>query len=593
MKEKTRIVLARHGQAEHNLGNVFGGVNKDAALTEKGIEDSKSLAHRLVKDNIQYIFCSDLKRSLKSAQITQETIKAESGREPKIYILKELREVDFGDFTGKDKLTIEKQYPSASKAYYSNDPAKWDFPAGENFKSISARVACCLSKIGKVVQPSDKVLIVGHAALNLTLLRILFSQKKELWSSGVFPHERLVELNIEKTKPSILLIGWYFLPKLGGVESLILHLAKSLVKEGHKVAVLTSPAKNQPDKQTLGGFVVYRRRFIDAQKAADKSELTGGFNEILNEFQPDIIHFHNGSYPAASTDMISGATNVQRIFELAKTRNIKIIEHAHNAQLKNPDQTETLRRLPWDALIAVSNFVKERWMALGTGAKKLKVIYNGIDVNKFKNAKPSREITGLRQPGEVIILFPARVVSMSQGRISKQKNFSLLIEALGILKNSGVNDFRLVAILNKSIKSKNTQSAYRDLNRLVEESAVQNKIEFIDEVLPDQMPEIVAAADIVCVPSISETFGLIYVEAMAAGKVAIASNTGGPVEYIKSGENGFLVDPDNPNELAEILKKLITNTKLREKIRPKAQLMASKFDYKKFIKEIIEFYKEI
>ena len=593
MNAKIQVILARHGQAGHNLGNVFGGGKEDTELTEKGIRDTKLVAQKISKEKIEYIFCSDLKRSLKSARIIQKTTKTKSGHVPKIHVLKELREIDFGDFTGKNKLTVEKRYPSAAKAYYSNDPASWNFPAGENFKSVSTRVANCLSKISKIAQPNEKVLIVGHAAFNLTLLRTLYPQKKELWSSGVFPHDRLVKFDIDKTKPSVLLIGWYFLPKLGGVESIIFNLAKFLTKERHKVAVLTSQTKGQPDRQVLEKFVIYRRSFIDSQKKAGDAELTRGFCEILDEFQPDIIHFHNGSYPAASTNMIAGATNIRRIFKLARARDIKIIEHAHNAQLKNPEQTKILRELPWDALIAVSNFVKKRWLALGTNAKKLKVIYNGVDVKKFKNAKPSQAITKLRQPEEVIILFPARVVSMSQPTISKQKNFALLIKALGILKNKGVHNFRLLAILNKPIESKNTGSAYSELDRLIEESAVQNKIEFIDEVLPDKMPEIVAAADIVCVPSTNETFGLIYIEAMAAGKVTIASDTGGPTEYIKSGENGFLVDPNNPNELAEILKRIITNAKLRKKIRPKAQLTASKFDYKKFIKEIIKLYGEI
>lgn len=396
-------------------------------------------------------------------------------------------------------------------------------------------------------------------------------------------------MKVYKNK-SVLLVGWFFYPKLGGVESIILNIAKELVRKGFRVGVLTSASDGLPQKEDLDGFTIFRRKIIDSQNKISERDLEREFNEILDEVVPEVIHFHNGSYPAASSDMVSGAHNVVRMFKIAKSRNIKVIEHAHNAQLKNPDQTAVLRNLPWDGIIAVSKFVREEWIKLGVEPNKITVIYNGIDFERFHNASPNYELIKPKAEKDFVILFPARIVSMSRGEISKQKNFSLLAEAVSAIDKREARRLRLVAILNTSLKNTHTEKAYRQLNEMINRFKIRDLIEFINEIEPSSMAGVIAASDVVCVPSINETFGLVYLEAMACGKVAIASNTGGPKEYIKDGYNGYLVDPKDSEDLVQKLKIVMNNPSVCSAIAKRAKSTARKYEFKKFVEEVADFY---
>ncbi len=396
---------------------------------------------------------------------------------------------------------------------------------------------------------------------------------------------------IKKNK-KILLVGWFFYPKLGGVESIMLNQANFFINQGYEIAVLTSKIEKLPDNDNFQNIKIYRREFINSEVAFSKSTIREGLIKILDSFNPSIVHFHNGSYPAASNDMNAGAQNIKAIFAILKAKGIFVIDHAHNAQLKNPDITQQLRNLPWDTLICVSHFVEKRWKSLGTQAKKIQVIYNSIDLKRYSNVLPNRHILEIKKHNEKIIFFPSRVVSMSLGRISRQKNFILVLKACGLLKEN-INNFKLVAILNKSEREINTENAYKELDNLIVEYNLKENISFIEPVEPDKMPSYYSASDIICVPSIEETFGLVYIEAMASGKVVIASDTGGPKEYIKDNENGFLVSPGDFNTLAKKLSILIEDPEIITKIGLKARKTAQNFSIEKMMKQIEKIYNGI
>jgi len=104
------------------------------------------------------------------------------------------------------------------------------------------------------------------------------------------------------------------------------------------------------------------------------------------------------------------------------------------------------------------------------------------------------------------------------------------------------------------------------------------------------MPGFYAGSDIVCVPSLYETFGLMYLEAMLSGKIAISSNQGGPLEFIENNKTGFCVDPYDETKLADLLEKLIKDKKLREKIGSSARISAQKYSVKNMVDQIEDIY---
>ena len=389
-------------------------------------------------------------------------------------------------------------------------------------------------------------------------------------------------------RSNILLAGWYFFPKTGGAETVMLLMAQYLANKGYTVTVLTSTEEEDCDDE-LDGIKILRRKFYSPKSDYDLDSLAQQFNQILDQYQPAIIHFHNGSYPAGTTDRSIGVRKIKKIFQIIKERQIKVIEHAHNAQLADTEITKELRDLAWDRLICVSNFTKEHWRELGTGAKEIEVVHNCIDLNLFRTAEPKEEIEQIKNNRKVIF-FPARIFRLSNGELSSQKNFRMVLEAVKLLAKE-VNNFLVVAIANDETES--AKETYASLKNEIAESGLSDNVHFVASVLPTEMPQYYSASDIVCVPSINETFGLVYLEAMASGKIAIATNTGGPKEYINSGQTGYLVEPGNFEELKNIVLPLLQDDQLTESIKQNAQKAADNFSVDKFGQQIEEIYAEL
>ncbi len=374
----------------------------------------------------------------------------------------------------------------------------------------------------------------------------------------------------------------------------MLNQAKMLAEQGYAVTVLTFWGEGLPATERLGGIKVIRREFLSTREPYPLSKLSVEFGAILDQASPDIVHFHNGSYPAAAQDMTIGVDKILTMLKIIRARAIPIVEHSHNAQLKNPELTRPLRDFDWDCVICVSRFVKDRWLELGTGAKWLQVIYNGIDLGSYTNVPPAEEFIKLKEgSGKKIIFFPGRVISMTTGELSKQKNFSLVLDACCGLVKRGIKNFLLVAISNHSYANTAAQATLEMLRKRIHQNGLADYVVFIEPVDPQKMPSYYAGCDIVCVPSFNETFGLVYLEAMASGKVAIASNTGGPREYISNRENGFVVSPENCEELTAVLKKLINEEYDLNSLRQQALVSTKKFSIDKFIKKIRAVYKKV
>lgn len=386
----------------------------------------------------------------------------------------------------------------------------------------------------------------------------------------------------------VLIIGWFFFPKLGGVESLMIEQVRYFKKKGYEVAVITSLVEGMPNDDMCCEAKIYRRSFMDSGVEFDLREIEQELLPIIQEFGPNLVHFHNGSYPSGSKNMQAGGENVKKVFSILKREGIKIVDHAHNAQLKNPKATAGLRELEWDYLIFVSDFVRREWKKLGYSANKSVVVHNGVDADLYSRGVPSEIIT--RKKGQDIALFfPSRVVSISQGILSSQKNFILVLKSCGLLLDRGVGNFKLFVVLKKSLIDSKGE-VFDNLIKLINDYHLNDKVIFIPEVSSLEMPNYYAAVDVVCVPSIKEAFSLTYLETMAAGKIPIASNTGGSLECIENGKNGFLVSPDDAGELADVLENLIKDATLRTKISAEAAKSSANFTLDVMMEKIDQVY---
>jgi len=150
-----KIIFEAHGTTFDNEAHLASGHN-DVALSPLGEKQSREMGERYRNDNFDAIFCSDLQRTYKSAEI------AFGNRWP---IIKDarLRECDYGDFTQKSSEEVDKQKPRRI-----NEP----FPNGESYTQTTIRIKNFLEDLIKKYD-GKRIMIIGHRATQFGLENII------------------------------------------------------------------------------------------------------------------------------------------------------------------------------------------------------------------------------------------------------------------------------------------------------------------------------------------------------------------------------------------------------------------------------------
>ncbi|MFH1210772.1 MAG: glycosyltransferase family 4 protein [archaeon] len=131
------------------------------------------------------------------------------------------------------------------------------------------------------------------------------------------------------------------------------------------------------------------------------------------------------------------------------------------------------------------------------------------------------------------------------------------------------------------------------MKKLTEKEGVAEKFIFTGHVPNTELKEKYKEADIFILPSTIEGFGMVFLEAMNYGLPVIGSNVGGIPEIIDDGKNGFLVDPENPKEIAEKIRIIFEDEALRNKISENAYKRVGDFPLSKMVDETIKVYKNL
>lgn len=189
------------------------------------------------------------------------------------------------------------------------------------------------------------------------------------------------------------------------------------------------------------------------------------------------------------------------------------------------------------------------------------VIYNGIDTKRFN--VPFEQ--GFNIKKRVGVIHKKTLIHI--GRFYLEKNHSLLIDSFKLVKRYYENVVLLLVgdgELRTSIKKK------------VYESGLEGSIRFLG--VRDDVPDLLAAADCFVLSSDWEGFGLVVVEAMAAGKPVVATAVGSVPELVQDGVTGFLVPSHDPDALAEAIIKLLNDDELMKSMGKNAEKAAQKFN---------------
>jgi len=197
---------------------------------------------------------------------------------------------------------------------------------------------------------------------------------------------------------------------------------------------------------------------------------------------------------------------------------------------------------------AISKHLENHLLKYGT--KKTIVIPNGVDTKKFV---PDPDKLSTRKK----LGFDTQNLISCVSRLEHKNGTHDLIAAAYILSRANI-DFKLIICGSGSQKE--------ELEKMIENFGLKDKIFLLGSVLYDKIPGYVAASDIFIRPSLAEGFGNVFVEAMSAGAAVIGTPVGGIPDFLKDGINGLFCEPGNPKDIAEKIKKLITDKNLAQKI---------------------------
>lgn len=391
----------------------------------------------------------------------------------------------------------------------------------------------------------------------------------------------------------ILMYTGAFLPRIGGAELVVHHLAEGLARIGADITVATfyrSKKKllcsyNLRRISTLRGLGRLKgRRFDKIYKKYKEIKLA---NLIKNE-QPDIIHVHY-LYPTG-----------YEILKLKQKLGIKtpIAVTSHGIDIQKNEtinyglrlDPETEKKILYtmnhvDKVIAISDDIYDEYISLGMSKDKIAEIPNTVAYNILsKPSQISKTDFGLDPDVPVILAV---------GRNHPKKGFKELLRIIRIIKD---NNYPVMCVF----VGKGVSSLKEDALQL----GIADSVMFFEEALPagvkyqnenyapcDLISNFFRIADIYAMTSVIESFGLVTVEAMASGIPVVAMKADGSSGLVQHNYSGILID-GNHEQFAQKVIELLDNPEKRKAMGINAGKEAAQYSRETVAKKHMALYRE-
>jgi phosphatidylinositol alpha-mannosyltransferase len=354
----------------------------------------------------------------------------------------------------------------------------------------------------------------------------------------------------------------YIYPAGGGVAQHVQFLYQGLRLRGHDVRILT--ASHGPQRASEGDII---RLGVGVSVPINASVGTLTFSprylsqigRMLDRELFDVLHFHEPFVPFLSLFLLRESTSVN-------------VATFHAYAGFSPSYEFGSRALRGYASrlhgrIAVSAAARHFIDRFFPG--DYKVIPNGVDVARFATAVPIARW----QDGTPNVLFV--------GRHEPRKGLLDLLKAHRILRRTGGKSRLLIVGSGPQEREARRYVATRGLNG----------VEFLGRVTDDEKAQLYKTADVFASPATGgESFGIVLLEAMAAGTPIVASDIHGYKGVVRRGREGLLVPPRQPRELAIAIDRLIGDPALRERMGAAGRVRAEEFSWPRVTAKVDDYY---
>jgi len=388
----------------------------------------------------------------------------------------------------------------------------------------------------------------------------------------------------------------------GGMNVYVRDLTRELGRLGIHVDVFTrSQDEHVPHvvhELGFGNRVVHVPAGPETPKA--KSELANyipEFAEGIKQFAAekgisyDVIHSHywmSGLAAEILSDAWGGTPIVHMFHTLGEMKNRVAraeSERAGDDRLKG--ERRVLRRA--DRLIVATLAEKTQLRFLyRANDRKMITIPPGVDASHFYPipADEAKQFIGLKSEDRMILFV---------GRIEPLKGVDTLIHAMSCLHLQGGHNPVHLAIIGgepDALPENMTEEMTR-LQSLCDELCVERMVVFLGKRGQDTLPYYYSAAEVLVMPSLYESFGMVALEAMACGTPVIASEVGGLGYLVQDGVTGYTIPDSDPEALCDKLSRLLGDSKLRETMGGNASQYALNYAWEKIAAQMLAVYRDL
>ena len=361
------------------------------------------------------------------------------------------------------------------------------------------------------------------------------------------------------------IVSPYGYPHPGGVNEHVRFTYEAMRRMGHDAWIITS--RYGKERENEGHIIRLGTGYaFPANGSMGRVTLSWRFKQrardLLREQRFDILHFHEPFVPFLSPTVLdqSDTVNIGTFHAFGGFSPSYWIGKRFAGSLA--------RQL--DGRIAVSGAARHFISRYFPG--DYRIIPNGVDLDRYADAEPLDEL----RDGTINILFV--------GRFEERKGLIHLLKAYHRLRKRHV-DARLLVV--------GTGPKQREYRRYVGLRQIRD-VEWLGRVNDEDKARYFASADIYCSPATGqESFGIVLLEAMAAGVPIVASDIHGYKNVMQRGVQGLLVEPRNHRALAAALYALAQDPELRHRMGEAGRLRAPEFSWDRVTERIVDYYYEV
>jgi phosphatidylinositol alpha-1,6-mannosyltransferase len=235
--------------------------------------------------------------------------------------------------------------------------------------------------------------------------------------------------------------------------------------------------------------------------------------------------------------------------------------YAHGEEIttwRQPAKFRAMRRVfrHADMVIANSDFTANELLKLGVRPERLELVNPGVDIARFRRGLACADLR------ESVLTRPGQRLILSVGRLSRRKGFDRVIRTLPLLIEGGVDAQYVIIGIGED---------HDHLSKLAQECGVRDRVHLLGHVVADDLPRWYNAADVFAMPNRdvdgdTEGFGMVFIEAAACGRPAIAGLAGGTGAAVVDGVTGLRVDGHSVELVAGALARVLSDRALAARL---------------------------